>query len=347
MKKGMLAFTLVLAVAGNARSAEPPVRVRLATLLPKGTSFHQILLEMREKWRLAPGRPVELTLFTDGTMGGEADMVRRMRVGQLQAGLLNVVGLSEIDKSVTALQNVPMMYRSLEEVELVREKLRPELERRLAEKGFLMLCWVDAGWVRFFSKQPVVLPADAKPLKIFVWSGDPDQVDIMKGLGYQPVGLEPTDILTSLQTGLIGLVPAPPIQALAGQFYGPAPHMLDIKWGALTGGVVIVKKTWDGLPPETQAALLKSAEEAGVRMQQKARAETEESIETMKKRGLKVQSLTPEAEAEWRKISEQVYPQIRGRVVPADMFDEVQRILKEHRAQAEKAGKTGKPGFER
>ncbi len=70
-----------------------------------------------------------------------------------------------------------------------------------------MLFWGDAGWVRFFSKEPVLHPADLKKLKLFVWAGDNQQVDIMKALGYQPVPLETGDILPGLQTGLIDAVP--------------------------------------------------------------------------------------------------------------------------------------------
>ena len=59
----------------------------------------------------------------------------------------------------------------------------------------------------------------------------------------------------------------------------------------------------------------------------------DESVAAMKKRGLKVHELTPAAEAAWRQIAEGAYPKIRGSIVPADMFDEVQRLLAEYRAE--------------
>ena len=143
-----IAFLTLLAVVlqGLATSlpAQTPVRVRLGTLAPKGSSYHQILLAMGEKWRQAPGGGVSLTIFSDGSMGGEADMVRRMRVGQIQSGLLTVVGLSDIDPSVAALQDLPMMFRSLDEVDYVRRKLSPMLEKKLLEKGFVVLFWGDS-----------------------------------------------------------------------------------------------------------------------------------------------------------------------------------------------------------
>lgn len=316
--------------------AQAPVRIRLATLAPKGSSYHQTLQAMGEKWRQAPGGGAALTIFSDGTMGGEADMVRRMRVGQIQAGMLTVVGLSEIDASVSALQNMPMMFRSLDEVDYIRQKLSPTLEKRLLEKGFVVLFWGDGGWVRFFSKEPVIQPTDLKRMKLFTWAGDAHQLDIMKAAGYQPVPLETNDILPSLQTGLINAVPSTPFYALAGQFYGPAPHMLELNWAPLVGGAVVTKKAWDNLTAPARDAMLKAASEAGEQIKSRSRAESHQSVETMKGRGLKVQAVTPEIETAWRKTAEEVYPKIRGAIVPADMFDEVRRLLQDYRSGAGK-----------
>jgi TRAP-type C4-dicarboxylate transport system substrate-binding protein len=97
------------------------------------------------------------------------------------------------------------------------------------------------------------------------------------------------------------------------------------------GATVIARKTWETIPAATREVLLKSARAAGEQMKAKGRAEGEQSVEAMKKRGLKVQPVTPQIEAEWRQIAESVYPKIRGHMVPADMFDEVQRLLREYR----------------
>src|SRR5438270_11653184 len=95
-------------------SLDAQMRMRMATLAPKGTSYHHLLQQMGDQWKQAPNGGVTLTLYTDGTMGGEADMVRRMRVGQIQAAMLTVPGLAEIDPSVGALQKIPMVYQSLD-----------------------------------------------------------------------------------------------------------------------------------------------------------------------------------------------------------------------------------------
>ncbi|MGQ0666563.1 MAG: TRAP transporter substrate-binding protein [Nitrospiraceae bacterium] len=311
--------------------AQEPVKIRLGTLAPRGTSWHRSLLEMGEQWRAAQGPGAGFVVYTDGSQGGEADMVRRMRVGQLNAALLTVVGLSEIDPSVAALQKMPMVFRSWEEFDYLRDKLRPALDRRLLDKGFVVLFWGDAGWVRFFSKGPALRPADYRKMKVFTWAGDIPQADIMKSLGYQPAVLEISDILPGLQTGMIDMVPSTPFWALTFQFYKYTPYMLDMNWVPLVGAVVVTRKAWDAMSPAGQEALRQAGNTTGAELRAISRRETEQAVVAMKQRGLKVQPVTPEVETEWRKLAEQVYPTIRGKMVPAELFDEVQRLLQEYR----------------
>ena len=328
------ASTLALASVApqKAFAPEASVKIKLGTLVPRGSSYHKHLLGMGEKWRQATDGGVTLMIYPDGTLGGEADMVRRMRLGQLQSGMLTAVGLAEIEPAVTGLQYMPMAFRSLEELDYVSEKLQPRLEKRIEEKGFVVLFWGDTGWVRYFSKRPVIHPDDLRKTKLFVWAGSPEQIDIYRRVGCNPVPLETTDILPNLQTGLIDAVPLPPYIALASQVDGVAPNMLDLNWAPLVGATVVTKKIWESIPTEKRAAMKEAALETGRLIKADSRREADEAIEAMRKRGLKVHALTPEIEAEWRREAEAIYPKIRGSIVPAEMFDEVMSLLKEYRA---------------
>src|SRR5690242_3202924 len=149
----LLTFQLLAPVQVGAQT-----KIRLATLLPQGSSQYQALEQMGQEWRTASNGKVTLTIYAGGTMGSEEEMVRRMRVGQIQAATISVGGLSEIDPAVGALQKIPMVYRSLDELEYVRSKMEPELERRLSQKGFVVLFWGDAGWVHIFSRRQALRP---------------------------------------------------------------------------------------------------------------------------------------------------------------------------------------------
>jgi len=323
------ALALNLALAATAQ----PVRVNLGTLAPRGSVYHQSLQSLAETWRT---NGVKLTIYPDGTQGGEADMVRLMRVGSLQAGLLTAVGLSEIEPGVTGLQSVPLLFRDFGEVEYVNEKLRSTMEQRFAEKGFVVLFWVDAGWVRYFSKEPILTPADLKRMKLFCWAGDNDTAHIMKNAGYNPVPLETSDILPGLQTGLINATMAPPIFALAGQLDLRAPHMLNLNIAPLVGACVIKKSTWEKIPETARESLLAAARLAGEAIRASSRKESDEAVTAMKKRGLIVHDLDAAQRENWQTETEKLYPEIRGRLVPADIFDEVLQLVKDYRANAAK-----------
>jgi TRAP-type transport system periplasmic protein len=339
MYSKVLFFALLLVLVGpfNRPLAAAPVKIRLATLAPKGSSYTKHIQAMGEAWRQAPGGGAILTIYPDGTMGSEADMVRRMRLGQLQAAMVTTSGLSEIEPGVSGLQSMPKVFRTLEEVDFIDEKMEPMLEKRFEAKGFIVLFWSDTGFVRFFSKQPVVSPDDLRKTKLFVAASRPAEMDIYRSVGCNPVPLEVADILPSLQTGLIDCVCMPPNIALALQLDAIAPHMLDMNWVPLVGAAIITKKTWDNIPPETQVVLRQSAREAGKLIKADGRRENLQSIEAMRKRGLKVHTLTPELDAEWDRTVAKGYPKVRGIAVPPDIYDEVMGQLKSFRAAHEGA----------
>ena len=149
-----------------------------------------------------------------------------------------------------AVQIMPMSFRNLEEVDYVGEKLRPQLEARLLAKGYVVLFWSDSGWVRFFSKTPVVHPDDLRKLKVFTDASSADQYDLWKSSGFTPVPLEATAIPQGLLSGTISAVPTVPIFALAAQLDNQAKYMLELNWAPLVGAAVVRKKAWDRVPAE-------------------------------------------------------------------------------------------------
>jgi TRAP-type C4-dicarboxylate transport system substrate-binding protein len=329
-----LILALVLQLTATLADAQP--RLKFGTIAPRGSMYHQALLEAGETWKLAEPTGAAFTVFTDGSQGGEAHLVRRMRIGQLHGALVSVVGLVEIDAGVGALQKMPLMFRSWEEVDAAGERVRPLLEKRMLDKGFVVLLWAEGGWVRFFSRERAQRPADFKRLKMFAWSGDPEQVSLMKAIGYQPVVLETADILPGLQTGLINAIPVTSGWALATQIDASAQHMLDLRWVPIVGAAVITRTAWDSLSTPGRDAMRRGAAKAAADLRGRRSGSDREAIEAMRKRGLQVHSPSPEQEAEWRQFAESVYPRIRGGMVPADMFDAVQAALADYRSAAGK-----------
>jgi len=330
------AAILVSLFASTAVRAQ--TRIRLATLLPQGTSQYHLLEAMGQQWRTGTNGALSLTIYAGGTMGSEKEMISRMRLGQLQAATLSVSGLSEIDPAVGAIQKIPLLYHSSDEMEYVRGKLQDEMEHRLEQKGFVVVFWSDAGWVSILSRYPYMHPDDFKKSKVFVTADDQEEVTLINNLGFQAVPLEWSDVFLSLQTGMVDTVPITPFYAEASQLDTVAKHLLQLNYVPLVGATVVTKKAWEALTPEQREVIRKAAVEAGKQIQARSRAESQEAIEAMKKRsGLQVHAVTPALEEEWRHFAESVYPKMRGTMIPAEIFDKALSLVAEYRAQQTKA----------
>lgn len=319
------------------RLVRAQTRIRLATLLPQGTSQFYSLEEMGQQWRAGTNGALTLTIYPGGTMGGEKEMVSRMRLGQLQAATLSVGGLSEIDPAVGAIQKIPLLYQSLEEMEYVRAKLQGDMESRLEQKGFVVLFWADAGWVYILSRTQRTHPEEFKRSKVFVTADDSNEVELVNNLGFQAVPLEWSDVFLSLQTGILDSVPITPFYAEASQLDTVAKHLLKLNYVPLVGATVVTKKAWEALAPEQREVVRKAAIQAGQQIQARSRAESEQAIEAMRKRsGLRVSVATPELHEEWHRFAETIYPKMRGKMIPADVFDKTLGLVAEYRAEQKK-----------
>ena len=325
----MVRIAIALLAFASAVSAQTIV-IRLGTLAPRNSKWHQLILDMGEKWKQASGGKVELKVFPGGEQGDEPEMVQKVRIKKLQAVAISGAGLSGIDASVSALQ-VPMMLDSYQELDFVREKISPRLEKGLAQRGFVVLNWGDAGWVHFFTKQPAVHPDDIRRMKLCVLQGDSSTFQLYKVNGFHPIALAATDILTGLQTGLVDAIQSPPLLALSNQWFGGAKNMLDIPFAQLVGATLVAKDVWDKIPAPVQKQMLESARLAGVGLRDEIRKAEANSIPLMQQFGLNVVHADDKTVAEWHKLAESIYPKLRGTMVPADLFDEVKNLREEYR----------------
>jgi TRAP-type C4-dicarboxylate transport system substrate-binding protein len=326
------ALAVALAIVGAAPGAASAqtVTIKMATLVPEGSSWHLVLKEVADKWSKISGGKVRVIIYPSGTQGDDPDVVRKIRLGTLNAGVLTSVGLAEVDRSVYAV-SIPMAFSDYDEVYYVLEKMRAKIESTMESKGFVMLNWADGGWLRFFTQKPVAVPNDLKSLKLFQWAGDTPTLEIWKAAGFNPVPLPSTELATGLQTGLVQAFAASPQVAVITRYFENAKNMTDIKWALLLGGTVIAKSAWDRIPADMKPALLQAMHEAGSRLQSEIRKSDQTDIDAMTKRGLNVIPVDAKARELWRATAEGAYGKVRGGFVPAEAFDEALRYRDEYR----------------
>jgi TRAP-type C4-dicarboxylate transport system substrate-binding protein len=330
---------MALAPAPAAGQAKP-ITVKMATLVPDGTSWHLVLKEVAAEWGKISGGKVKVNLYPGGTAGDDPDVVRKMNLGSLQAAVLTSVGLAELDKSIYAF-SIPMAFEDYDEVYYVIDKMKPRFEANLLKKGYVVLNWADGGWAQFFAKKPVATPDDLKKLKLFQWAGDQPLMKIWQSAGFNPVAAASTELPSGLQTGLFEAFNAPPQVVAITRYYENARYMTDLKWALLMGATVIRKETWDEIPADLRPKLLEASQRAGTKLQAEIRKSGDADVTAMKgsRTGLVVVPVDAKTKELWRKTAEATYPSVRGTIVPADAFDEALKHRDDYRRQKAAAKK--------
>src|SRR3954467_4016932 len=322
-------IALAVLLAASSASAQT-VKIKLGTLAPQGSTWHQLLQQMQADFTKASGGKVELKIYAGGTQGSEGEMIRKISIGQLQGASMTAIGLHEITPEPQA-EDVPFMIDSYEEYDYVHEHIRGKLEDAINKKGYQVLQWGEVGFVYFFSTEPYRTPADFAKGKVFTWNGDPGAEAAWKAAGFHPVVLSSTDLVPAITSGMIDIVGQSPLYIYTTNLYSKADNMLDMHWGFLTGATIVRKDTWAKIAPDVQKKLLQVPDDYGKKTREDLRKQNEDAVQQMKKRGLTV--VAPADVEGWQRAAEQANKVVRGKVVPAAIYDELKRLRDEYRAQ--------------
>jgi TRAP-type C4-dicarboxylate transport system substrate-binding protein len=328
--RSILGIVIVFLCAGPLWSAadnKKTIIFKTATLAPPDSPWHEYLKEVAAGWHTASEGQVTLRIYPGGIAGNEADMIRKIRIGQLHAGAFSIGGLSLIAPEANALA-IPMAIDSWQALDRVLAALGPRVQQRLEARGFVLLNWGDAGWARFFVPGADPSIDAVRKAKLFVQSGDDRFVEIWKSAGFNAVPLPYTDMLPALQSGMINAFNSTAILALASQLFAFTPYMIDMPWAPVVGATIVSKRTWMKIPSNLRPKLIEIAQQAGQRLQEKIRRLEEQAVLEMQKRGLTVIKPNDEQLRQWREVMQGAYPKLRGKIIPNDWFDDALRAAR-------------------
>ena len=328
MKKRLI-ITLIFILISSINAKK--VNIKLATLAGNGSPWDLRLREMGQNWKEESNGEVKLTIYPGGVAGDESSVIRKMRIGQLNAASISTEGLSKIVPDFAAISHIPMLYNSDEEKDYVIKKMSPELISKLDKKGFKFIHWGEIGWVRYFAKSPVLVPDDLKKHKMFVWADESQDLEMHRKLGYNPIPLAATDLTVALQTGMVTTFNTTPIVALGNQWFASAKHMTNFKWAPLMGATIIKNETWSSIPVKIQNLILSASKKAEIDLTKEIRKLDDEIISVMAEYGLISHDLSKDQIKKWEELVELIYPYLRGKVVPIESFDKAIQYRDEYR----------------
>ena len=314
--------TIFLLIICSGTLISKPIIIKLATLAPEGTEYYNLLLEMGQRWQEETNGEIILRIYPNGVVGRESDTIRKMRIGQIQASAMSSIGLADLTDQIQAF-TIPMVFKDYDDVEKVKEVMFDDISNGLSESGFKLLFLVDIGWVYWFSANEIAVPEDLRNAKIYTTAGDYVTVELFKRFGFNAIPVSETDILISLQTGMIISMQTVPILSLSSGWFALMPNMLDLKWAVFIGAVIIDERVWSKIRPELHKVMMEVAQEIGKKYQENGRKTDAQAIEMMKKYGMKVKTPTDEELKIWEDFKEEIIPDVIDAYVPKEVYDKV------------------------
>jgi len=313
--------------------------IKVATIAPDGSTWINVLREYDAQIRKESNGRIGFKIYAGGVAGDEIDVLKKIRIVQYHAGGFTGVGIGEIAPNVRVLDS-PFLFKNYDEVDHIYQKFSDELEKEIEKGGFVLLGWAEVGFVYTFTKTPVYGIEDLKKIKMWAWQGDPIAEVAYKVIGITPVPLSVTEVLTSLQTGLIDGVYGSPLAILATQWFTKVKYMHNVPITDASGALLISKKYFDSLPKDLQEILLRNGKKYMRKLVELTREENQKAIETLKKNGIIITNPpSKKLLEEYDEIGKKARRMLVGRLFSEEWLNKIEKALEEYRKANPKTSK--------
>jgi TRAP-type C4-dicarboxylate transport system substrate-binding protein len=316
---------------GAGAAAANAVEIKIATVAPDGSRWMQQMRASADEVNARTSGRVTLKFYPGGVMGNDAQVLRKIRIGQLQGGAFTAGGLGERYSGLN-LYGIPLLFNSLDEIDAVRAALDPEIAAGLDRAGFVTFGFIEGGFANLLSNEPIRTVDDMRRKKVWVPEGDAISFLAMETMGLSPSVLPVTDVLTGLQTGLIEITFASPVAALVLQWHTKVKYITDLPISYSMGVFAIEKGAYSALSAADQQAVREVMGRYIQQLDREARDDNRKAAEVLARSGLETVNVNEADVAGWRKTIESIHPQLRARPdIDAALFDRLLAVLAEYR----------------
>ena len=323
MNKVLIIFSMFFLFSLNLHA----VTVKIAVLAPNGTTWAKYLKKMAKDVKKATGGKVRFKIYYGGSQGDEQDVLRKIRVGRLHGGIFTGKTLAEINGDVRVIEVPFTFYHDRNKANTVLNKMSMYFNEGFRKNGFKNLGFFELGQVYFISKKKAESIDGMKNIKIWLWDGDELVARLIKNLELVSVPLALTDVLTSLQTGMVEAAYAPPTGILAVQWHTKVKYLIDFPLAYSIGAFLINEKSWKKIPLEYR----KIVEEISLKYTEKVNQATVkdnvESLAAIKSTGIEFVEFSKKDIEQSSEIRKQVIKDLTGKVFSAKAINLLEKYL--------------------
>ncbi len=312
----------------------PAQTLKLATAVPDGTGWMREMRDAGDRIAARTGNRVKIKYYPGGVMGNADTVLRKMRVGQLHGGAFTSGELVPRYADYL-LSSTPILFQDEAEINYVRERLDPLVEKSTAERGLVVLAVSGGGFVYLFSDHRVTTAEELAQSKVWTPQGDPVAEKAFRLAGVAPVPLALPDVYTALQTGVIDTVLNTTVGAIAFQWHTKMKYMTDLPVAYVVGVVVVEQRAFERLDPAHQAIVREEFARATARIDAQNREDLVDAREALVNQGIQIVSIPPDTHDRWQRLGEEVLDYMATTDdFELDHLDAMITFLRQYRQQA-------------
>ena len=313
--------------------------LKISTTSPAGSSWMQVLSEaVAEVETVTEGR-VKFKIYHSGSQGKDDTIaMRRIGLNQLHGALVTAAVFNRRYPDAQ-IYNLPMAFRSLAEVDAVRETMDPMLIAGLRTVGFETFGIAEVGMAYAMSKHEARTVADGQRLKVWTPSNDPAAARTLAAFDISPTPLTIGDVWLSLSTNVIDTVAAPLVAVVPLQWHTQLKYVVDLPLMYIYGLFVISNRALQDVAPPDLEAMQRILGAAVVEADRRNRADLASIRQTLKNQGLKYIALTPQERADWESYGNAAAQRwAQEGIIGTDIYEMLTTRLAEIRAAPGEAG---------
>lgn len=328
--KHFRALMLVLIVAIIPLQTITALTLKIGSLGPVDTPWDDAMKRVAARWNEISNGRVQVKIYPGGIAGDEADMIRKVRIGQLDGVALTGTGLNRITSEILSLI-LPLFFHTNDELDYVMTNMFDEFSEIMDDKGFKLVGLTSSGWIRLFGKRPIETPKDLQSQRLAVSAEDEEILYTWRAMGFDALPLHHTEILAGLQSGMAEAFHTPAIIAALYQWFALAPNMCPIDIAPLVTGLVIGDRAWRRIPNQYKEDFVQAGREEMAPLYEDIVELEEEATQIMLENGLTINELTDEDLAAWDDIVQQGHDILVGTSISPEVYEQVTAYRDEYR----------------
>jgi len=315
--------------------SKPDYNIKMGTVAPENSFWIEELNRVEQKIQDSTNGKIGFQIYPSGIQGDEVQMLRKMKLGQLDAASFTGVGLGRIVPDIRVFE-LPFLFKSYEEIDYIKKKLFDYFQKRFWKKGYYLASWGEVGFVYLFTKKKVRNVRDLRKLKIWLWKGDPLAKTVFNVLDIPAVSLPINDVFTSLQTGLIEGAYISPYGSMAMQWYTKTDYIMKYPLTYSIGAVLINKDKFESIPKKHRKILIRETKQGMSKITQKSRQDNQKSLKLLQENGLELIEVSEKAKSKYKQAGEKTRRKLSGDLYSQEILDRVLNLLEEYRNKNQK-----------